>query len=178
MELFNIPPCTKAIIFDIDGTLYTNKEYVEEQVNVQIRHYAKLKGITYDKAKTLIEDYRKNWSLEHNGKKISLGNTFIAFGISIEESIKWRDALMRPEDYLAEDKKLKETLLVLKETCKLLCVTNNPVQAARRTLKAIGIDTLIPDVIGLDTCKKSKPSKEMLEKALLLRKKRLRLLYQ
>ena len=31
---------------------------------------------------------------------------------------------------------------------------------ARKTLEAIGIASLIPDIIGLDTCGKSKPALE------------------
>lgn len=36
-------------------------------------------------------------------------------------------------------------------------VTNNPVSVARRTLACLGIDEYIPIVVGLDTCKVSKP---------------------
>lgn len=113
----------------------------------------------------MIESYRKKWSAEHGGKKISLGNTFPAFGVDIETSIKWRNELLQPEKYLLPNLKLKEFLGELKKSFNLICVTNNPVKAARRTLKAVGISELIPDVIGLDTCMKSKPAKEMLELA-------------
>lgn len=41
MKIYRIPQKTGAIIFDIDGTLYTSPEYVHEQVDVQIRYYAK-----------------------------------------------------------------------------------------------------------------------------------------
>lgn len=98
-------------------------------------------------------------------KKISLGNTFPAFGVDIETSIKWRNELLQPEKFLSPDLKLKEFLAELKKSFNLICVTNNPVKAARRTLEAVGISELIPDVIGLDTCMKSKPAKEMLELA-------------
>ena len=39
-------------------------------------------------------------------------------------------------------------------------MTNNPLVPAKKTLRALGVEDLIPDVIGLDTCKKSKPSEE------------------
>lgn len=113
----------------------------------------------------MISNYRKTWSAQNGGKKISLGNTFTAFGVSIETSIQWRNSLLEPEKYLCVDKKLIQTIKDLKQNYNLICVTNNPVDAARKTLKAIGVDNLIPKIIGLDTCKKSKPAKELLELA-------------
>lgn len=165
MNFYSIPKTIKTFIFDIDGTLYTSPEFVAEQVDVQIRHYAHLNGISEDSAREMIESYRKKWSAEHGGKKISLGNTFPAFGVDIETSIKWRNELLMPEKFLSPDLNLRHFLLELKKSFNLICVTNNPVKAARRTLDAVGISDVIPNVIGLDTCMKSKPAKEMLELA-------------
>lgn len=167
MEIYKIPRNTKAIIFDIDGTLYNSDEYVAEQVDVQIRYWSKLKGISADQGRKLMEDFRREWSENHQGKKISLGNAFTHFGIDIDTSIRWRNQLMRPEDYLSTDTKLIQALEELKaEDIKMIAVTNNPVEAARKTLKAVGIDSLIPHIVGLDTCHLSKPARPMLDKAL------------
>ncbi len=167
MEIYKIPQNTKAIIFDIDGTLYNSDEYVAEQVDVQIRYWSKLKGISADQGRKLMEDFRREWSENHQGKKISLGNAFTHFGIDIDTSIRWRNQLMRPEDYLSTDTKLIQALEELKaEDIKMIAVTNNPVEAARKTLKAVGIDSLIPHIVGLDTCHLSKPARPMLDKAL------------
>lgn len=165
MKLYSIPQSVKTFIFDIDGTLYTNPEYVYEQVDVQIRHFAHIKGIKEQDARDMIHSYQTKWSTEHGGRKISLGNTFPAFGISIETSIRWRNELLEPEKFLMPDPQLKTVLEKLKGICRLICVTNNPVQAARRTLKAVGISEIIPEIIGLDTCGKSKPSEEVLKLA-------------
>ena len=166
MKLYNIPKSIKTIIFDIDGTLYTNSLYVFEQVDAQIRHYAHIQGITEKEARTQINTYRKRWSAAHEGKKISLGNTLTAFGISIETSIQSRNELLHPEHYLKKDDRLADTLARLAKQYRLICVTNNPVQAARQTLRAIGVSELLPDIIGLDTCMKSKPAREVLDRAI------------
>ncbi|MCI5523632.1 MAG: HAD family hydrolase [Treponema sp.] len=165
MTVYKIPEDLKTIIFDIDGTLYTSKEYVFEQVDVQIRYWAKLNGMSEDEARKKINDFRKKWSAEHNGMEISLGNTFPHFGVDIETSIKWRNLLMEPAKFLSRNENLIKVLTELKEKYSLIAVTNNPVDAARRTLKAIGIDSIITDIIGLDTFKKSKPAIEVLEEA-------------
>lgn len=169
MKLFNLSEedkrKKKTLILDIDGTLYTSNEYVKEQVDVQIRHWADLNGMTHEEARRKISDYRKNYELEHS-KKISLGNTFPAFGVDIETSIKWRNTLMKPENYLTSNPELKKALEKAAEKFNLICVTNNPVEAAKKTLSVIGIEKILSQIVGLDTCRKSKPSREMLELAL------------
>ena len=165
MKVYSIPEKLRTIIFDIDGTLYTSRAYVFEQVDVQVRHLAHIRGRDEDEVRKEIFEYRRRWASEHGGKKISLGNALIAFGIPIEESIRWRETLLSPEKYLKKDKKLEELLETLGQKYRLVCVTNNPVAAARKTLDVIGVSRLLPDIIGLDTCMKSKPAPEMLNLA-------------
>jgi HAD superfamily hydrolase (TIGR01549 family) len=165
MKIYRIPDKCSAVIFDIDGTLYTCPEYVFEQIDSQVRRLGELRGITADEARALVADFRKKYAAEHNGSQISLGNLLTCFGIPIQENIEWRKTLFSPEKYLHKDEKLIRALTDLARTKRLVCVTNNPVDPARRTLKALGIDTIIPDIIGLDTCGKSKPDRKPFELA-------------
>ena len=158
MKIYKIPKNLKTIIFDIDSTLYTNEAYATEQVDIQLRHFAKIKNTTPENIRKMIEDFRSEYTRTHNGKKISLGNTLVHFGVSIEES----KTLLEPALFLKKDEKLISVLTQLKEKYSLICVTNNPVLPAYKTLAAIGIEKLIPDIIGLDTTYKSKPSLEPL----------------
>lgn len=160
MKIFKIPRLLKTIIFDIDSTLYTNDEYAFEQVDCQIREFAKERGITSDEARKMVADYREEFARSHNGSKVSLGNTLLAFGVPIEHSIEWRKKLLEPADYFGKDEKLISAMQELSEKYNLVCVTNNPVLPARKTLEAIGVSDFIPEIIGLDTCFKSKPAKE------------------
>lgn len=165
MKIYKIPKNLTTIIFDIDSTLYTNEAYAYEQVDCQIREYARVNGISADEARKKVEDYRKKFAEENQGKKISLGNTLVAFGVPIEQSVEWRRLLMEPADFLKRDEKLIEEIKKLKENYKLVCVTNNPVLPARKTLEVIGVADLIPEIIGLDTCFKSKPAIEPFQTA-------------
>jgi len=166
MKVYKIPQNTKAFIFDIDSTLYTNQAYAFEQIDCQVREYARILGVEADEIRKKVADYRKKFAEEHNGSKVSLGNTLLAFGVPIEQTVQWRNELMRPEDYLHKDDKLIEELLLLSKTCKMICVTNNPVLPARRTLEALGISEFFSDIVGLDTCYKSKPAYEPFQTAL------------
>lgn len=166
IKIFKIPQNLKTIIFDIDLTLYTSPAYAFEQVDVQLRYWAKKRGITAREARNEISEFRKNWSKQHGGKKISLGNTLKNFGVTIQESVEMRRNLLEPANFLSRDEKLIETIKILKQKYKIICVTNNPVLPARKTLDALGISELIPKIIGLDTSGKSKPALEPFELAL------------
>ena len=165
MKIYKIPDDLRAFIFDIDSTLYTNQAYAFEQVDCQVRQFAKERGITADEARRMVADYRKKFAAEHNGSKVSLGNTLLAFGVPIEQSVQWRRDLLEPADFLGRDEKLIEELKNLQGKYQLICVTNNPVLPARKTLDAIGVSEFFPEIVGLDTCFKSKPALEPFETA-------------
>ncbi|MEE3410728.1 MAG: HAD family hydrolase [Treponema sp.] len=164
-RFYNVPSDIKAIIFDIDSTLYTNAAYAFEQVDCQVRRFASLRGITNDQARKMVADYRKKYAAENGGKKVSLSNALRSFGVSIEQSVQWRRELIEPADFLGPDKKLQEALAALGRRYKLLCVTNNPLLPAQKTLDALGVADLIEVLVGLDTCNLSKPAKEPFERA-------------
>ncbi len=160
MKIYRIPERTRTIIFDIDSTLYTDSVYAFEQVDCQVRYFADLRGIPAEEARKMVAAYRKKWAELHGGQKISLGNTLAAFGIPIETSVEWRKKLLEPKNFLSYNGKLVSALQALAGRFRLICVTNNPVLPARKTLDVIGVSALIPDIIGLDTCFKSKPAAE------------------
>lgn len=165
MKIYKIPASLKAFIFDIDSTLYTNQAYAFEQVDCQVRQFAKDRGISADEARRMVADYRKKFAAEHQGSKVSLGNTLLAFGVPIEQSVQWRRELLEPADFLSRDDKLIKTLQLLKSKYELICVTNNPILPARKTLEALGVSVFFPEIVGLDTCFKSKPALEPFQTA-------------
>ena len=167
MKIYKIPSDLRAFIFDIDSTLYTNQAYAFEQVDCQVRQFAKERGISADEARRMVAEYRKQFAAEHNGSKVSLGNTLLSFGVPIEQSVQWRRELLEPADFLRRDEKLIDELKILQKKYQLICVTNNPVLPARRTLDALGISEFFPEIVGLDTCFKSKPALEPFETAVL-----------
>jgi len=167
MKIFTLPSCLKnsAIFFDMDCTLYTHDEYAQTQIDLPIQRLARLQGKTFEQMRAEVEQFRENWAAAHNGRKISLGNTLLSFGISIEEIIRWREELYRPEDYLAKDNKLRCALEKLSRSFSLAVITNNPVSVAVRTLSILGVHDILQKIVGLDTCGLSKPNEAILFKA-------------
>ena len=160
MKIIKIPQNLKTIIFDIDSTLYTNEKYAFEQVDCQVRRFASERGISDDEARKLVADFREKFARENGGKKISLSNTLLSFGVPIQKSVEWRRELLEPKNFLTRDERLQKTLSALSKKFNLICVTNNPVTPAKKTLVALGVENLISDIIGLDTCNVSKPARE------------------
>jgi phosphoglycolate phosphatase/putative hydrolase of the HAD superfamily len=149
----------------MDGTLYTHAAYLASQTELPLRRLAQVHGTSYGAMKAEFEAYRAAWEREHRGRAgeetISMGNAFKAFGVSIEENVRWREELYEPERYLRRDPRLRETLIRLSGAGTgpflLAVLTNNPVSVARRTLRCLGVEEFFSAVIGLDTYMLSKP---------------------
>jgi len=161
MKVYKLPAelTNPALLFDMDCTLYTHDEYAKTQIDLPVKRLAEKKGKTFEQMNVEVSQYRKNWAQAHNGQSISLSNTLLAFGVSMEENILWRDELFRPEDYLAPDAQLRCVLQVLASRFSLAVVTNNTVSVTVRTLSVLGIDDILQKIVGLDTVKVSKPDK-------------------
>ncbi|MDR0557506.1 MAG: HAD-IA family hydrolase [Treponema sp.] len=166
MNIYSLPSKISALLFDMDGTLYTNPGYAQLQIDLAIEKLAHVRGKTFEEMQREIADYRKRWTDAHNGRKTSLGNAFLAFGISIEESARWREELYTPSDYLSPNLALRDALERLKALgLKRALVTNNPVSIARKTLAALGVERIFDVCVGLDTCYASKPNEAPFIKA-------------
>jgi phosphoglycolate phosphatase/putative hydrolase of the HAD superfamily len=152
-----LPDRISALIFDVDLTLYTCPAYAKAQIRGQIERLAARLGKSGDAMESEVEAYRSAWSAAHDGKKLSLGNAFVAFGIPIEESVRWREELIDPSEYLSADAALRAALAELSSRVPLGVVTNNPASVGRRTLAALGVEDIFRAVVGLDTCGVSKP---------------------
>ncbi|MDR0387705.1 MAG: HAD family hydrolase [Treponema sp.] len=165
MTIYRIPSILSALLFDMDNTLYTNGEYTRFQLESPVRRLAEIRNTTFDEMQREIAgyraEYRKTRAAEHPGAQgdahVSLGNVFLALGVPIEETVRWREELYEPALYLKKDPKLRNTLTALAGSFSLAVVTNNPVLVARKTLAALGVEDLFGVLVGLDTCGVSKP---------------------
>jgi phosphoglycolate phosphatase/putative hydrolase of the HAD superfamily len=158
-----------ALIFDLDSTLYTNDAYIRFQLESPVRRLAEIRGMSPGELQGEIDEYRKNYARDHGGAQVSLGNIFkCLFNIGMEETIRWREELYEPEDFLSPDPRLRETLLGFRNKYALAVYTNNPVLVARKTLTVLGVEDLFQVITGLDTCMVSKPNEISLRKTAAL----------
>jgi len=168
MKIFRLPPKCAAVLFDMDSTLYTHPVYAQSQLDLPIERLAQLRGLTFSEMNEAVNRFRKDWANEHDGQGISLGTVLLNFGIGIDETVRWREELYQPEQYLAKDSRLRSALEQLAARYVLAVVTNNPVSVAVRTLAVLGVEDLFSVIVGLDTCGVSKPHREPLMRAAAL----------
>lgn len=160
MKIYRSPASLRAILFDVDGTLYTNPAYVEHQKRVLIEKLAAVKDWPYEEALAQLDGIQAR-VLKETGKTTSLGNLMQKLGVSINTSIEWRQKLIRPEDYLRSDPILYQNLEEFVQAgIKLAIVTNNPRSVGLATLDALGVASLFSSVTGLDDTGISKPARE------------------
>jgi phosphoglycolate phosphatase/putative hydrolase of the HAD superfamily len=154
---FRLPERIAALIFDMDSTLYTNPPYARFQIDCIIRRLGDLRGKSFEEMEAEVAARRAAWADAHGGRATSLGNILACLGVSVEESVRWREELIEPGRYLKADPKLREALGALAASFPLALVTNNPVLVARKTLSALGAEDLFRTIVGMDTCGVSKP---------------------
>ena len=156
MKIYYLPKKIKALMFDMDLTLYSNAEYGQYQTDSLVERLGLLKGLSFENMKAEVEESRKAWALSHGGKKTSLSGILETYGINTEENVRWRKELFEPGKFLKEDKSLKLSLEKLSSNFVLGVVTNNPVEVAVKTLAALGLQEFSV-IVGLDTCLLAKP---------------------
>jgi phosphoglycolate phosphatase/putative hydrolase of the HAD superfamily len=157
MKAYQLVLPVEGIIFDMDNTLYTHEGYARHQEDVLVERLAAELAVGKSEAVERVRLSRSRLTHANGGKKPSLGTVFLDLGISIATSVVWRNTLIEPERYLKPDPKLRAVLEVLGNRHGLAIVTNNPVEIARRTLAAVGVDGLVPFIVGLDSTGVSKP---------------------
>ena len=159
MKVIRLPQKIKALMFDMDLTLYSNSAYLQNQVDCLVKRLGERRGLSFGEMNREVEEARLAWAASHGGKKPTLSIIFTQFGIGMEENIRWREELIQPERFIGKDLRLKNTLEELSPSFVLGIVTNNPVLVARKTLAALGVGKYFPFLVGLDTCMISKPDK-------------------
>jgi phosphoglycolate phosphatase/putative hydrolase of the HAD superfamily len=160
VKLYSVPERPVGLIFDVDGTLYTHEAYFAVQTDVLVERLAERRGRSAAAMAAEIAAFRADWAASHGGEALSLGNAFTHFGVSIAESVRWREELIDPAAYLEPDPRLAATLAALAGRFKLAVVTNNPASVGRATLAALGVADHFAAVLGLDTCGVSKPHRD------------------
>jgi phosphoglycolate phosphatase/putative hydrolase of the HAD superfamily len=159
MKVYQLPRTIEALLFDIDGTLYTDKAYADFQVDILVDELARRRGEPREVTAAAIEKARQEPAADTGTKRSSLGNAMAALGIDIAASVEWRTRLIDPRRFLDADPRLRAALERLRPM-RLVAVTNNPRAVGQATLEALGVADLFIRAVGLDDTMKSKPAPE------------------
>lgn len=158
MRVFNIPEPVRGIVFDLDGTLYHNPEYLAWQESSQVARLADRLGI--DAAQAALKLRAAREARRASGlRSTSMANLFRGFGIEMAEIVRWREEDFIPSRWLSPDPYLDKALAELAHDYRLALLTNNPRKVGAASLEALGVTARFETVVGLDDSGESKPSR-------------------
>ncbi len=164
MKVFRLPERPRALLFDLDSTLYSHPEYAAFQNDVLVGELARHRGVPAEQVLAEVRAARERVS-ERTGRVTSLGNAMAELGVDIPTSVVWRRKLIRPSEWLSRDDRLFAALSPLSRDYLLAVVTNNPRSVGLASLEALGVRGLFRAVVGLDDTMVSKPAREPFELA-------------
>lgn len=146
----------KAIIFDLDGTLYTSDEIRKQFATAAYYTLAKAQRIPLEHAKELIEARRTELEAD-SGFPAPYSLTLRSFNITINTWHKENIEFLDPRCYLQKDDKLKHSLKELKEHFCLAIMTNNNKVQAERVLEALELIELFDKIYTYNSFEILKP---------------------
>jgi FMN phosphatase YigB (HAD superfamily) len=159
MRIVASSPVPRALIFDLDKTLYSQDDYASFQEAALIERLGRELGIGTQGAVARLDALMAKRAAAGSGKT-SLGNLFQDLGFDIATSVKWREEAYDPRDWLTADPALDKALAELCCRFRLALVTNNPCKIGEASLEALGVKARFSAIVGLDTTMASKPSPE------------------
>ncbi len=157
MKVFRLPETVRGIVFDMDGSLYSNPAYLKWQESSQVARLADRLGIEVPEAAGMLgaaREARRAAGLPAT----SMANIFKGFGIEMADIIRWREEDIRPSEWLVPDSGLEIARKELSRHHRLSLLTNNPRKVGVASLDVLGIAAHFSTVVGLDDTGESKPS--------------------
>jgi putative hydrolase of the HAD superfamily len=146
----------KALIFDMDGTLYKSNIIRTKFAEAAYHTLAIQKSLSYSDAKHAIECERERLKTQY-GKSVPYTLTLRSFGVPIEVWHRHNIAFFDPRDFLKPDLALQKSLSSLKAKYKLAVLTNNNHTQSERTLEALGINRLFDALFTFNSFSVLKP---------------------
>lgn len=154
----------KAIIFDMDGTLYTSNEIREQFAAAAYHTLAKVNRISLARARDMIEERRAELKAK-SGFAVPYTLTLRSFNIPISVWHKENINFFNPRDFLKKDNELKRSLIELKKNFCLVIMTNNNKVQTNRVLEGLELDGLFDKIYTYNSYRILKPDPAFFKKA-------------
>ncbi len=148
----------KAIIFDLDGTLYVSNELGREINRVAVAYIAGLKGIDTEQAAALIKEMKTEISAV-SGLDTTLSVACMELGGDLRELHRRFADQVKPEAFLKRDERVVELLKILAGRYELYLYTNNNLALATRIMELLGVGRLFREVFTIEDSWLPKPDR-------------------
>jgi putative hydrolase of the HAD superfamily len=152
----------KALVFDLDGTLYTSAPLGREIMLSAVGYIADLKGVGAEEAKRLIRETKNSLS-SAGGSEATLSHACIELGGDLHELHRRFAEEIRPELFLSRSEGVAELLQTLGARFELYLYTNNNRSLAERIMNLLGVAGLFRQVFSIEDAWRPKPDQPGLE---------------
>jgi len=153
----------RAIVFDLDGTLYVS-DRLDEKIRRAVCEYAgSLKGISPEAAADLIRETRERLSQEQ-GMEVTLSSVCEELGGDLAGFHQAITPKVHPEKYLTRDDRVVRLVTNLAARYDLYIYTNNNPDLAGRIMNLLGISGLFREVFTIENFRRPKPDRSALER--------------
>jgi putative hydrolase of the HAD superfamily len=151
----------KALLFDLDGTLYTSAPLGRAIMISAVGYIADLKGLSAGEAERLIRETKTRLSAADGEATLSLA--CIELGGDLKELHRRFAADIRPELFLTRSERVADLLLALGTRFELYLYTNNNRPLAERIMSLLGIAGLFRQIFSIEDTWRPKPDRTGLE---------------
>jgi putative hydrolase of the HAD superfamily len=148
----------KAIVFDLDGTLYQEEQLGEQVSQSANRYIAELTGSTVAEAEQRLQQARDCT----DGSGGTLSRAVVALGGNLPELHARFSRDVNPAGVLQADPRVRQLLTRLAEKFELHVYTNNNRELSGRIMERIGVADLFEKIFTIEDYWRPKPDQTAL----------------
>ncbi|GEM_PF-3399201 len=149
----------RALIFDLDQTVYNNEPYRKDVASRELHAIAEALHWPTSEAEARVKHYRKALG-EQMGRPARLTETVLGLGLTQEWWDGTREKVYQPEAFLSQDPRIATMFARVAERHKVAVATNSPSAVAEKILGILGVDEEMKgriQIYGPDKLGTSKP---------------------
>jgi len=151
----------KAIIFDMDGTLYVSDEFTSAIKQAAASYMSGVLGSSSDESRRMMSESGKSLAQEKNGV-VTLSGVCARLGGNIRDMHKFFGENLQPEDFLTSNYRVVDLLERLSKRFKLYIYTNNSRKLSEKIIQILGIEGFFSALFTIDDDWIAKPNTEKL----------------
>lgn len=155
------PTNVRAIVFDLDGTLYVCDEFAAAIKHEAAVYMAGLLSVSVSEAGVLMNEVR-NRLTEQRDTEPTLSIVCCTLGGSVQGMHAHFEKQLNPESYLLRDNRVMDLLKNLKKRFDLYIYTNNNRVLSTRIMDYLGLSGLFRHVFTIEDNWRPKPDGEKL----------------
>src|SRR3989338_2073194 len=133
----------RALVIDIDNTVYDNPAYFQDGNRRELEAAAFCLGHTPERLEQLIQSYRSNQE-QLTGRKQTVTETMYHYRLSPDQWSRLRCEVWRPEIFLQPNPALADVICKVSTSLRAVAfATNSPKQIGVRVLTCVGLGDLL-----------------------------------